>query len=106
MGHSRGGEATRSALYQYRAAGNVWPAHIPGPTVRAMFEIAPTDKITYQPFEPVTTLLPMCDGDVSSLDGIRAFDRMLLDPVDNPVGFKAIRLTPSDAPRAWTRRFP
>lgn len=98
MGHSRGGEATRAALFQYRQAGSVWPSNIPGLNVRGIFEIAPTDYIASQAINPQAlnaagvkwvTLLPMCDGDVVALEGIRPFDRMLLEPIDNPAGFKA-----------------
>jgi hypothetical protein len=89
MGHSRGGEGVRSAYEQYRAFGSPWPGRIPDPvTFKGIFEIAPTDIQASlpppngpRPIEARGTvwnvLLPMCDGDVSDLSGIKPFDRMM-----------------------------
>jgi hypothetical protein len=81
MGHSRGGEGVRAALSQYREANSIWPAAIGPMTVRGIFEIAPVDGQTSQVLNASDTawnvLLPMCDGDVADLSGVRPFDRML-----------------------------
>ncbi|MCU0492228.1 MAG: hypothetical protein MUD01_11600 [Chloroflexaceae bacterium] len=92
LGHSRGGEGVRAAYNLYRDAGSPWPARIPGLQVKAIFEIAPTDGYArfrgndgnvYPRFFNAedtawTALLPMCDGDILGLDGLKPFDRMLL----------------------------
>jgi hypothetical protein len=101
MGHSRGGQGVRAAYNLYRTASIdprdppggdiVWssPSRIPGMSIKGIFEIAPTDY--YVPtFSNGTVprylnadgtawnvLLPMCDGDVLNLEGVRAFDRLM-----------------------------
>jgi hypothetical protein len=81
MGHSRGGEGSRAAYQQYRDAGSPWPARIGAVSFRGIFEIGPVDGQTSRILNAEQTrwnvLLPACDGDVSSLSGIRPFDRML-----------------------------
>lgn len=82
MGHSRGGEGARAAYELYREAGSPWPRRIVSPLVfRAIFEIAPVDGQTSRVLNADGTawavLLPLCDGDVSDLQGVRPFDRML-----------------------------
>lgn len=82
MGHSRGGEGVRAAYEQYRDPGSPWPARIVAPVVfRGLFEIGPVDGQTSRVLNADgtawTVLLPMCDGDVSNLQGVRPFDRML-----------------------------
>jgi Kelch motif protein/galactose oxidase-like protein len=82
MGHSRGGEGVRAAYEQYRDANSPWPARIVEPVVfRGLFEIGPVDGQTSRVLNADSTawnvLLPMCDGDVSDLEGVRPFDRML-----------------------------
>jgi hypothetical protein len=88
MGHSRGGEGIRAAYNYYLnpalpARGKDWQAVIPGLTIKAMFEIGPVDGQTGLILNASGTvwnvLLPMCDGDVFNLQGVRPFDRMLLD---------------------------
>src|SRR5262249_28238762 len=99
IGHSRGGEGVRAALALYRN-GDPWPpapdwrSLIPGLGIAAIFEVGPTDASVHShtgpPFAPAgpvnasgvkwNVLLPMCDGDVSSLSGIRPFDRMMMQP--------------------------
>jgi hypothetical protein len=75
VGHSRGGEAVATV-----------PAHlaatpVAGVTVVSVFSIAPTDY-----YEPVpdgvdyAVLLPGCDGDVYTLEGLRIYDRALVEP--------------------------
>jgi hypothetical protein len=82
MGHSRGGEGVRAAYEQYRDPESPWPGRIGEPvTFRAIFEIGPVDGQTSRVLNADGTawavLLPMCDGDVSDLQGVRPFDRML-----------------------------
>jgi Kelch motif protein/galactose oxidase-like protein len=82
MGHSRGGEGVRAAYEQYRDPNSPWPARIAEPVVfRGLFEIGPVDGQTSRVLNADSTawnvLLPMCDGDVSDLEGVRPFDRML-----------------------------
>jgi hypothetical protein len=81
VGHSRGGEAMRAAYNLYRAAASPWPARIVSPvTFDAIFEIGPTDFQGLNASGTAwTVLLPMCDADVSNLQGVRAFDRMMRD---------------------------
>ncbi len=93
MGHSRGGEGMRAAYNQYRDAGSPWPARIPNPlTVVGIFEIGPVDGQTSRVLNADgtawTVLLPMCDGDVSNLQGVKPYDRMLL-VADDPATFKS-----------------
>lgn len=81
MGHSRGGEGMRAAFNLYRDADSPWPARIPDPlTVRGIFEIGPVDgqtgRVLDAPGTKWTVLLPMCDGDVFDLQGVRPYDRM------------------------------
>lgn len=82
MGHSRGGEGMRAAYSLYRDSGSPWPAEIGEPlSVRGIFEIAPVDGLSSRTLDAVGTawnvLLPTCDGDVSDLQGMKPFDRML-----------------------------
>jgi hypothetical protein len=83
MGHSRGGEGVRAAYNQYLDPGSVWPARIKAPvTVRGIFEVGPVDGQTSRTLDAFGTawnvLLPLCDGDVFTLDGMQPFDRMSL----------------------------
>ncbi len=71
-GHSRGGEAVALAPSFLRGA------PLPGVAVRSVFAIAPTDS-----HEPEVgdahygVLLPTCDGDVYTLEGMHAYDRAI-----------------------------
>jgi hypothetical protein len=82
LGHSRGGEGVRAAYNLYRDAGSPWPARIGPMTVEGIFEIGPVDgqtsRILNADGTPWNVLLPMCDGDVFNLQGVRPFDRMML----------------------------
>src|SRR5262245_889764 len=94
MGHSRGGEGVRAALAQYRDAGSPWPALIDAPVnFEGIFEIGPVDGQTSRILNAEglawNVLLPMCDGDVFNLQGVRAFDRMLRNRTDNPATQKS-----------------
>ncbi|BBE74586.1 hypothetical protein [Oharaeibacter diazotrophicus] len=79
LGHSRGGEGARAALVQWRDAGSVFPAMIGPMTIRAIFEIGPVDGQTARVLDAKGVasmiLLPSCDGDVSTLEGMSVFDR-------------------------------
>jgi hypothetical protein len=82
LGHSRGGEGMRAALDQLREPGSPWPGRLGrSAVIRALFEIGPVDGQTARVLDargiPWNVLLPMCDGDVSSLEGVRPFERML-----------------------------
>jgi hypothetical protein len=82
FGHSRGGEGARAAYQQYRDEGSPWPSRIVDPvSFRAIFEIGPVDGQSSRVLNAEGTrwnvLLPMCDGDVSDLEGVRPFDRMI-----------------------------
>ena len=80
MGHSRGGEGMRAAYQQYRDTGSLWPDRIGPATFKAMFEIGPVDGQTSRILTPDgldwEVILPMCDGDVSNLQGVRPYDRV------------------------------
>lgn len=94
IGHSRGGEGIRAAYNQYRDTGSSWPAKILSPvSFRAMFEIGPVDGQTSRVLnaDGVTwsVLLPMCDGDVSNLQGIKPFDRMMRSSSETPARQKS-----------------
>lgn len=81
MGHSRGGEGVRAAYNLYRDAGSPWPARIGAVHFDGIFEIGPVDGQTSRTLNADgtawTVLLPMCDGDVSDLQGVKPFDRMM-----------------------------
>ncbi len=82
FGHSRGGEGVLAAYTMYNDGGSAWPGEIGTPVhFDAMFELAPVDGQTSRTFVanniPWTVLLPMCDGDVSDVEGVRVFDRTL-----------------------------
>jgi hypothetical protein len=94
MGHSRGGEGARAAYEQLRDLGSPWPARIVEPVaIRAIFEIGPVDGQTSRVLNADGTrwnvLLPLCDGDVSSLEGVRPFDRMMGFTLPNSGGPKS-----------------
>lgn len=94
LGHSRGGEGARAAYNLYRDAGSPWPGWIADPVAfRGIFEIGPvdgqTDRILNADGTAWTVLLPMCDGDVANLQGVRPFDRMLSNRQDLPATMKA-----------------
>ena len=92
MGHSRGGEGVRAAYNLYGEPGSPWPARILSPVgFKGIFEIAPTDGGTFDVVNQVAVrrilnangtawnvMLPMCDGDVVDLWGVKPFDRMMI----------------------------
>ena len=89
VGHSRGGEGIRAAYNLYRDSGSAWPTKILSRVeFRALFEIGPVDGQTARVLNADgvawSVLLPMCDGDVSNLQGIRPYDRMMRSTAENP----------------------
>jgi hypothetical protein len=72
MGHSRGGDAVTSFIDYNRtrpAPGRRYP-------LRGVIALAPTDYERRAPSgTPFMSLLPMCDGDVSNIQGARFFER-------------------------------
>ena len=95
MGHSRGGEGVRAAYNLYREADSPWPTKILTPvTFRSLFEIGPVDgQVPHRTLNAEgtawTVLLPMCDGDVSDLEGVKPYDRMLRIPTETPATQKS-----------------
>lgn len=83
LGHSRGGEGVRAAYNLYRDTDSKWPQEIPGLAIKAIFEIGAVDGQTSRVLDADGTvwnqLLPMCDGDVSDLEGRFPFERMMLN---------------------------
>ena len=81
MGHSRGGEGVRAALNLYRDPSNPWVAKIPGLDIKAIYEIGAVDgqsaRVLDAPSVAWNQLLPLCDGDVSDLEGRMPFERMM-----------------------------
>jgi len=95
LGHSRGGEGMRAAynLYQSDPGGTNWPSLIGPVTVEGIFEIGPVDGQTSMTLNSLGTawnvLLPMCDGDVFNLQGVKPFDRMLRVNSESPARQKS-----------------
>jgi len=95
LGHSRGGEGMRAAynLYQSDPGGTDWPSLIGPVTFEGIFEIGPVDGQTALTLNALGTawnvLLPMCDGDVFNLQGVKPFDRMLRVNSESPVRQKS-----------------
>lgn len=80
MGHSRGGEGMLAAYTLFHDPGSPWPARFKvQPVFRGIFELAPVDGQTSRTFTADNiawnVLLPLCDGDVSDLEGVRVYDR-------------------------------
>lgn len=78
MGHSRGGEGVRAALQQMREDSRL-ARKVSDVRIRAIFEIGPVDGQTSRVLNAdgvaSAILLPVCDGDVIDLGGMRVFDR-------------------------------
>ncbi len=81
FGHSRGGEGMRAAYNLYRDPESPWPAKVPRLNVKGIYEIGATDGQAPRELNADSTawnqLLPMCDGDVSDLQGKLVFERMI-----------------------------
>jgi len=95
LGHSRGGEGVRAAynFYQADPGGTNWQALIGAVTFEGIFEIGPVDGQTALTLNALGTawnvLLPMCDGDVFNLQGVKPFDRMLRVNSESPARQKS-----------------
>ena len=77
----------RAALAQFRDRGSPWPGRIgAGTRLGALYEIGPVDGQTSRVLDASgvawNVLLPFCDGDVSSVEGVQVFDRQLLRRTD------------------------
>ena len=72
VGHSRGGEAVA------HVPGQLASAPIGGVAIGSVFSIAPTEYHMPNPRGAAyAVLVPACDGDVSTLDGMHIYDRTL-----------------------------
>jgi hypothetical protein len=72
MGHSRGGDAVTSFIDYNRTR----PAPGRRYDISGVISLAPVDYERRAPYGmPYMTVLPMCDGDVSNLQGARFFER-------------------------------
>lgn len=94
FGHSRGGEGVRAAYTLYNDADSFWPGKIPNLKIEAIFEVGAVDGQTSRVLDAQDTvwnqLIPICDGDVSSFDGIRPFNRMMQSAGQTGSGQKSI----------------
>ena len=92
MGHSRGGEGVRAALQQMRDDTRL-ARKVSDVRIRAIFEIGPVDGQTSRVLNAdgvaSAILLPVCDGDVIDLAGMRVFDRTFLIEDDRVDAIKA-----------------
>lgn len=92
MGHSRGGEGVRAALQQMRESTRL-ARKVSDVRIRAIFEIGPVDGQTSRVLNAdgvaSAILLPVCDGDVIDLGGMRVFDRTFLIEGDRVDAIKA-----------------
>jgi hypothetical protein len=94
IGHSRGGEGARAAFALYQDSMSPWPGRIPNAlTFQGIFEIGPVDGQSFRTLNADGTkwnvLLPMCDGDVSDLEGVKPFDRAMRSFAENPATQKS-----------------
>jgi hypothetical protein len=95
MGHSRGGDAVTSFIdyNRIRTDGPRYP-------LRGVISLAPVDYERKAPYGvPYMTILPMCDGDVSNLQGARFFERSQYINGDDP--FPRIQVTQQGAIHNW-----
>jgi dienelactone hydrolase len=95
MGHSRGGDAVTSFIdyNRERTDGPRYP-------IRGVISLAPVDYERKAPYGmPYMTVLPMCDGDVSNLQGARFFERsQYINPKDP---FPRIQVSVQGAIHNW-----
>ena len=81
MGHSRGGEAVTQFIEFNRQR----PAGGQRYNLTSVFSLAPIDRNKHYPRGTnFATLLPACDGDVSTLSGANAFERGRYADLDDP----------------------
>lgn len=97
FGHSRGGEAVRAAYTMYRE-NSAWQTRIPGAKFKGIFEIGAVDGMADRNYDADDVawnqVLPMCDGDVSDLEGRMPFERMLTK-------HKEVHATPKSLTMVW-----
>lgn len=93
FGHSRGGQGVRAA-YNLYSDGQMWQQKIPGLGIKAIYELGSTDfpMPEYLDAKGVVwnQLLPMCDGDVSDLEGRMPFERMMSFMAQKPDAQKSL----------------
>jgi hypothetical protein len=80
MGHSRGGEGVTDFIRfnRQRPSGRIY-------NLQAVLALAPIDSQKQVPFGTnYATLLPACDGDVSTLAGANAYERSKYARLDDP----------------------
>lgn len=87
LGHSRGGEGVRAAYNLYQTESH-WQSDIGAVGFKGIFEIGPVDGQSNQVLNASNTawnvLLPMCDGDVRTFQGMKPYDRMLSATGESP----------------------
>ncbi|HEX8492476.1 MAG TPA: SBBP repeat-containing protein [Pyrinomonadaceae bacterium] len=103
MGHSRGGEGVRAAYKMYPAPGSPWLTRILSPVnIKGVLEIGPVDGFADRVLNAEGTswnvVLPMCDGDIVDLLGVRPFDRMMAGVIANTAESPP---TPKSTYTAW-----
>ena len=94
FGHSRGGDGIVAAYNLFNDTSTGWKGRLPtNLQFTAIAAIAPTDAQNTKPTVtgvPYGVLLPMCDGDVVRLAGVRFYDRTLSGGNADSIGnFKA-----------------
>lgn len=95
MGHSRGGDAVTSFIdyNRERTDGPRYP-------LRGVISLAPVDYERKAPYgTPYMSILPMCDGDVSNLQGARFFERSQYIKGDDP--FPRIQVSHQGSIHNW-----
>ncbi|MFF5289116.1 Ig-like domain-containing protein [Paractinoplanes globisporus] len=95
MGHSRGGDAVANFLdyNRIRTDGPRYP-------ISGVISLAPVDYERKAPYGmPYMAILPMCDGDVSNLQGARLFERSQYVNPDDP--FPRIQVEQLGAIHNW-----
>ncbi len=95
MGHSRGGEGVLAAYNLYNGLDSPWPYRFyKQPVFRGIFAIAPvtnqTSQRLYADDVPWAAVLPLCDGDVYTMDALQVFNRTIRDRFEEKPAMKAV----------------
>lgn len=95
MGHSRGGEGVLAAYNLFKELGSPWPSRFGSqPVFRGIFTIAPVANQTSRPLYtdnmPWAALLPLCDGDVYTMDALQVYNKAIRNRYEIEPGMKAI----------------
>jgi hypothetical protein len=95
MGHSRGGEGVLAAYNLFNENGSKWPARFgQRPNFRGIFAIAPVTNQTYRRLYadniPWAALLPLCDGDVYTMDALQVYNRTIRSRLETEPAMKAV----------------